>query len=158
MRGQVGPPGLEGRRAALDALRGLDHVAAPERMLSGERLPEEHAEAPDVGGGRGGEALQSLGGDIGERPGDVAERRERVELRHLREAEVEQPHVDPGRLGEQDVRGLHVTVDDSPAVGVGQRLCDLSGRLDRALVVELARPHRLAQRAARDVLVGDIDV
>ena len=43
-------------------------------------------------------------------------------------------------------------------VRVCERLGDLRGHLDRGLVVELARAHRLAQRAAGDVLVGDVDV
>ena len=49
---------------------------------------------PDVGRGRRGAAVQPLGRDVGERARDVAERGQRVELRHLRETEVEQPHVD----------------------------------------------------------------
>ena len=44
------------------------------------------------------------------------------------------------------------------AVRVRERLGDLRGDLDRAAVVELAGAHRLAQRPARDVLVGDVDV
>ena len=67
-------------------------------------------------------------------------------------------HVDPVRLGEQDVRRLDVAVDDPAAVGVRERLGDLGGDLDRVAVVELAAAQRLAQRAARDVLVGDVDV
>ena len=41
---------------------------------------------------------------------------------------------------------------------VCKRLGDLCRRLDRFPVVELARAHRLAQRAARDVLVRDVDM
>ena len=83
---------------------------------------------------------------------------QRVELLHLGEPEVEQADVDLVRLGEEDVRRLDVAVDDPLAVGVRERLEHLRRRLDRRGVVELARRHRLAQGAARDVLVGDVDV
>jgi len=39
-----------------------------------------------------------------------------------------------------------------------ERLGDLRGDLDGALIVERAAADRFAQRAARDVLVGDVDV
>ena len=64
----------------------------------------------------------------------------------------------PVALGEQDVRRLDVAVDDPAAVRVRERLEHLRGDLDRAAVAELARGERLAQRAAGDVLVGDVDV
>ena len=150
--GQVGTQPCERIGALLDPPRGLDHVAAPERMLAGQRLPEEHADPPHVGGGRGRQPLQALGRDVGERAGDVAERGQRVELGHLGEAEVEQPHVDLVRLrvevlGEEDVRRLDVAVDDPLAVGVRERLRDLRGDLDRRRVVELAA--RIASRSVR---------
>ena len=130
----------------------------PERVLACECLPEQDADGPDVGRrGRDG-AAQPLRGDVGERAGDVAECGQRVELRHLREPEVEQPDVDRVGLGEQHVRRLHVAVDDSAAVGVGERVADLRRDLDRRTVVELSGSHRLAQRAPRNVLVGDVDV
>ena len=47
---------------------------------------------------------------------------------------------------------------DPACVGVRERLGDLAGHLDRGAVVELAGAQRLAQRAAGDVLVGDVDV
>ena len=61
-------------------------------------------------------------------------------------------------LAEQDVRRLDVAVDDPAAVGVRERVEHLRRRLDRLGVVELAGCERLAHRAARDVLVGDVDV
>ena len=91
-------------------------------------------------------------------PGHVADLRERVELLHLREPEVEQAHVHLVRLGEEHVRRLDVAVDDPLAMGVRERLEHLRRRLDGRRVVELAGGHRLAQRAAGDVLVGDVDV
>ena len=55
-RGRSGRSVSSGGRALLDAARRLDQVAAPERMLAGERLPEDDAEAPDVGGRGGGQS------------------------------------------------------------------------------------------------------
>ena len=118
-------------------------------MLAGQRLPEDHSDRPDVG--RLGRSLaeQALGRDVAERSGNVAERRECVELRHLGEAEVEQPHVDLVRLGEQDVRRLHIPVDDPPPMGVCERFEHLAGNLDAIAVVELP-----AASAWRIVLPG----
>ena len=42
------------RRAGLDPLRRVEQRSAPERVLAGQRLPEQHADRPDVGGRRGG--------------------------------------------------------------------------------------------------------
>ena len=53
----------------------LAQVAAPERMLAGERLPEQHADRPDVGRRGRRLAVQPLGRDVRERAGNVAERR-----------------------------------------------------------------------------------
>ena len=127
-------------------------------MLACQGLPEQDADGPDVGRrGRDG-AAQPFRGDVGESAGDVAECGQRVELRHLGEPEVEQPDVDRVCFGEQHVRRFHVAVDDSAAVGVGERVADLRRYLDRRAVVELSGSHRLTQRSPRHVLVGDVDV
>ena len=47
---------------------------------------------------------------------------------------------------------------DSPAVGMGEPVEDLRRRLDGSRVRQLARPHRLSERATADVLVRDVDV
>ncbi len=130
----------------------------PERVLSGERFPEHHADGPNVGGRGRDRSVQPFRRDVGERARNVSERRQSVELGHLGQPEVQEADVDRAGLGEQHVRRLDVAVDDSAAVGVGERVADLRGDLDRRAVVELARAHRLAQRPARDVLVGDVDV
>ena len=127
-------------------------------MPARERLPEHHADRPDVGCLRRLFAEQTLRRDVGERAGNVPDRGQRVELLHLGEPEVDQADVDAVALGEQHVRRLHVTVDDPAAVRVRQRLEQLGGGLDCVLVAELAGRDRLAQRAAGDVLVGDVDV
>ncbi len=155
---QVRAQSLERRRAVLDAPGRLDEVAAPERMLACECFPEDDAEPPHVGGRCCGEALQPLRRDVRERARDVAERGQRVELGHLRQPEVEEPHVDDRRLGEQHVRRLDVAVDDSPPVRVRERVGDLAADLERCAVVELTGAERFAHRASRHVLVGDVDV
>ncbi len=127
-------------------------------MPAGESLPEDDADGPDVGGGGRLVAVEALGRDVGERPGHVSDRRQRVELGHLCEPEVEQADVDLVRFAEQDVRRLHVAVDDAAAVGVRERVQQLRGGLDGLAVPELAGGERLAERAAGHVLVGDVDV
>jgi hypothetical protein len=76
----------------------------------------------------------------------------------LCEPEVEQANRHLVALGEQDVRGLDITVDDAAPVCVRQRLEHLGSGLDRSRIVKLACPHRLAQVPSRNVLVGDVDV
>ena len=49
-------------------------------------------------------------------------------------------------------------MDDAACVRVRERVEDLDRRLDRRRVVELAGAHRLAERAARNVLVRDVHV
>ena len=76
--------------AALDPARGLEGRDRPERVPAGKRLPEDDTDRPDVG--RTGCLLagEPLGGDVGERPGHVADGGERVGVLELGEAEVEQ--------------------------------------------------------------------
>src|SRR6185503_18272519 len=76
----------------------------------------------------------------------------------LREPEVEHAHRDTRAVGEQDVRRLHVAMDDPALMRVREPIEDLNRRLDRCFVVELATAHRLAKGAAGDVLVGDVHV
>ena len=63
---QVGPDGLERRRAGADAPRGAGGVARAEGVLAGERLPEHDADRPHVGGRGRCPAVQPLGRDVGE--------------------------------------------------------------------------------------------
>ena len=63
-----------------------------------------------------------------------------------------------GAVGEQDVRRLDVAVDDPARVRMGEPVEDLRGRLDGGGVVELAALERVPERAAGNVLVGDVDV
>ena len=98
------------------------------------------------------------GRDVRERPGHVALRGQRLRLGHPREPEVEEPDRDAVAVGEQHVRRLHVAVEDPGGVGVREPVADLRAGLDRRGVVQLSGAERLAERAARHELVGDVDV
>ncbi len=123
-----------------------------------ERLPQEHAHRPDVALGRRLGACEPLRRDVGERPGDVADGCEGVSAVELREPEVEETNRDPVAVLEQDVRGLDVAMHDPCAMSVRERVEDLGRDLDRVLVRESIRAHRLTHGAARHVLVGDVHV
>ena len=127
-------------------------------MPAGQRLPEHDADRPDVGSRFARLAVQPLGRHVGQRPRHVAGRGELLLVRELRETEVEQADRDLLALRDQDVRGLHVAVDDPAPVRVRERLEHLRRRLDRVRVVQVAGPKRLSHRLPRDVLVGDVDV
>ncbi len=155
---QVRAERLEARRALLDRAGRLEQRAPPERMAPAQRLPEHHADRPHVGGLGGLLPCEPLGRDVGERPRHVSLRGERLRLLDLRQAEVEHTHGNRLPLREQHVGGLDVSVDDAARVRVREGLEHLSGRLDRSGVVELAAAERLAERASRHVLVGDVHV
>ena len=127
-------------------------------MASRKRLPDDDPDRPDVALGLCLGAGEPLRRDVRERSGDVSDVRERVGAVELREAEVEQAGRDLVLMLEQDVRRLDVAVHDPHAVRVGQRVQHLGRDLDGVSVADLVHPHRLAQRAPRDVLVRDVDV
>ena len=156
--GRSGRSGWSGGAPASIVAGHLRQRDAPERMLAGERLPEQDPDAPDVAGSARLLAAQPLGRDVGERAGHVADRGQRLRLVELGQAEVEQAHRDAVVLGEQDVRRLDVPMDDSAAVGVREAVEDLRRRLDRLAVAQLAGTHCIAKRPPADVLVGDVDV
>ena len=127
-------------------------------MPPGERLPEHHADGPDVGRAGGVVAREALGRDVRERAGDVALRGERLGFGHAREAEVENPDGYAPAVGEQDIRGLDVPVQDSGPVCMGEAVADLRAGLDRGAIVELTGAERLPERATRHEFVRDVDV
>ena len=127
-------------------------------MAAGERLPEDHADGPDVAPLARLAPVQALGRDVRKRPRDVADGRERVRLVELGETEVENPCREALAVLDEHVRGLHVAMDDPVAMRVGETLEDLRRELHRGRVVELARADQLAQGAAADVLVRDVHV
>ena len=119
---QVGPGRHERGRTSLDRTRRLEQRRLPEGMPPGERLPEEHADGPDVCGRRRRGATEAFRRDVRERPRDVAHGRQRLGLRQTREPEVEQAHGHTIAVGEQHVRRLHVAVDDAARVRVREPL------------------------------------
>ncbi len=157
--GRSGRSAVERRRALRDRVRGLRERGTPERVPTCERLVEEHADRPDVARRIRRLAVQPLRRDVGERSRNVARRGERFRVGKSSEPEVEQPHRDLVAVGtEQDVRRLHVAVDDAVRVRVRQPVEHLGRSLDRDAVGHRACAQRLAERASRNVLVGDVDV
>ena len=156
--GEIRALGVERRRSRLDRSGHLLQRHAPERMLAGERLPQQDADSPDVARGTGLLSAQPFGRDVRQRARNVADGGQRLGLVELREPKVEQAHRDAVALGQQHVRRLHVPVDDAARVGVCESVEDLSGRLDGLAVAQRAPAHGLPQRAAADVLVCDVDV
>ena len=120
------------------------HVAAPERMLAGERLPEQDADRPDVCGRGRRQALQALGRDVGERSRDVARAQSACRTRpsapaRSRGVARRRRPVRVQVLRQQDVRRLHVAVDD-PACRGHARALRRSARRPRSPRGRRARP------------------
>src|SRR5262249_10522340 len=128
---------------------------ARERELSREDLVERHAEAVEVGAEVDLRALALLGGEILEGAEDLVragERARAVEAAH--EAEV----ADPGHalLIEEDVRRLHVAMDEPPGVDRREPASDLgSDRADLAPREPLPLGERVLERPARHELERD---
>ena len=127
-------------------------------MPAGERFPEQDADRPDVRRGPRLFASKALWRNVRKRSRNVSGGGQGLFPVHSRKSEVEQADRDLVALGEQDVRGLDVAVDDSVCMGVRERLADLRGDLEGGRVVDRAFPKRLPQRSTRHVLVGDVDV
>ena len=127
-------------------------------MPSRERLPQHHADCPDVGRLRRIAAGEPLGRDVRERSRDVARLGQRLGVGHLREPKVEHARRHPVAVREQDVRGLDVAVQDPGRMCVREAVADLRAGLDRLVVRELPGAQRLAVRLAGDELVRDVDV
>jgi len=123
-----------------------------------QRLPEHHANRPDVGALARILTGQPFRGDVGERSRHVALRSQRLSLGHTRESEVEQTYRHAIAVREQHVRGLHVAVKDPGRMGVGEPVADLGAGVERARVGQIAGAQRLSERLARNELVRDVDV
>ncbi len=155
---QVGAELTERSSAGLDRARGLEHRATPERMPSRERLPEHHADRPDVGRRRRLAAGEPLGRDVRERSRHVSRLGECLGVGHLREPEVEHARRDMVVVGQEDVRGLDVAMQDPGRMCMRKAVAHLRAGLDRVVVGQLSGAQRLAVRLARDELVRDVDV
>ena len=156
-----GRSGRTSRAAARPAWirREVSSGRRPERVLAGERLPEHHADRPDVGS-RASPSRRA-----------AARARCTRACRECRRAPVSvsnsaiwaspksssRTSIAP-RLGEQYVRRLDVawTIPRRWACASASAICAATSTAPR--VVELSAADRLAQRAAGDVLVRDVDV
>jgi hypothetical protein len=150
------PPLLADRRhARVGVRRGLGgRRIGLERPRPGEELPGDDGERVDVGGGRRALAQRLLGREVAHRAEHRAGERERVEPRRARDPEV--GDVDVVRAVEQQVRRLHVAVDDAVPVSRvegGGGLLEPGERLRG--VDEAARPDAILDRAAAEVLHDD---
>ena len=155
---QVGAKLAQRPRSGLDRARGLEHRATPERMSPRERLPQHHADGPDVRSRRRLAAREPLGRDVRERPGDIAGLGQRLSLRHLRETEVEHACRNSLAVHEQDVRGLDVPMQDAGGMSVGEPVAHLRAGLDRRVLGQPAATQGLAEGVPGDELVRDVDV
>ena len=72
-------------------------------------------------------------------PGHVSRLGQRLGVGHLREPEVEDARRDAVAVGEQDVRGLDVAMQDPGRMCVGEAVADLRAGLDRVVVRQVAR-------------------
>ena len=155
---EVGPLTLERWRAVGDRVCHLGERDAPERVATGKRLPEHHADRPDVTRRGRFASAQALRWNVRQRAGDIADGCQRVELVELGETEVQEARRDVLTVFEDHVRRLHVPMDDPPRMRVREPLEHLRRGFDGAVVVELPGAHHLAQGASADVLVGDVDM
>ena len=133
-------------------LRG-DAVAL-ERAAAGQQLEGDDAERVEIARRRRPLALRLLGREIRRGAEHRARLRERAEPRGARDAEVGDVHL-PVAV-EQEVRRLHVAVDDALAVSRVESVRRLLEPLERlARRLRAFRADLLLERAAREVLHDD---
>ena len=138
-------------------MRPQDAHALPvgERRLAEQALPHDAPEAVHVG--RGGHVLAAdlLGRHVVQRAERLARAGQQASLGVLRQAEV--GDVDDALVVQQDVRGLHVAVDEVLRVEGVEPLAGLAAhpdgerQVDRAVALD-----HLGERAATDEPLGQI--
>ncbi len=132
-----------------DLVRDRREVVRREGLLPREELVEDDAEGEEVAPPVDRVAGHLLGRHVVGRPEELPRRRE-VRLLGLRDPEV--CDLDLALGGDDDVRGLHVAVDDPAAVRVVERLGDLADDLGDAL----ERERRLLGDELLEVLPLDV--
>ena len=152
----LGEPRRRDRRLAHVLVGDGDRAVAGERRPAGQQLEEHAAGGVQVGARVDGLALGLLGREVLRRADDgLGLGHRRVGVGH-RAGDAEVHDLDGAVVGDHDVRGLDVAVDDAVAVAVGEGVEDPLGdaeglgRRQRAALGE-----DLAQGPAVDVLHDD---
>jgi hypothetical protein len=146
----------QGRQALADAADRRRGRPAAHGVHAAERLVEHEREGVEVDRPRDGPALGLLRGHVGQGPDDVARARQRVVADELGDAEVRQLRA-AAVVGDHDVRGLDVAVDNPALVGVGERVAEHEADLHDVAVGEQAVGHQPGQRAAAHELGDEVD-
>ena len=148
------------RRLVPDRLDGVRLPRPSERVLAGEELKQRHTEREDVGAGVGLLAQELLGRHVDDGANHLAgfgqalvppaafgldEPPRHPEIHHL--------HVP--LVGQDEVRGLQVTMHDTMRVRFLERLGNLAGQLEHPRGRQRALGRRVEQRLARHVLHDD---
>jgi len=156
-RGFVGGGSAGAERLVLEdrALERARVVAVPVRSPAGEELVEHDAERVDVGRRADRRARDLLGRRVGGGQRAARDPRElglaRLAVRdELRDAEVEQARL--ARVGDEDVRGFEVAVDDEVRVRVLHGAQHLQEQRDARLDRKPARIRPFGDRPPFDVL------
>ena len=111
-----------GGHVLVDVLVGdLDRGVALVRLAAGEHLVEHDAGGVHVRAGVGAAVDDELGREVGHRADQHAAGRGVLGLGADRAGQPEVGDLDAAVVGEQDVLGLHVAVDDAGVVGGGER-------------------------------------
>ena len=139
------------RRARQVGVHHRDLGVPLERRPAGEALVEHAAERVDVGASVERQPLDLLGRGVLDGADEDPRPRQVGRARLLRDAEVRQVHV-LGGLGDQDVRGLDVAVDQVVVVGGVECARDLLEHVERAPDAQAPLPPK--ERAQ----VGPVDV
>ncbi len=142
--------------ARSDGVDGLHRRRACERLAPGQGLVEHDAKRVEVGAGRGLTALDAFGGQVGGCPDEQTTRCHVGVVGHVEAlGDSEVGHLGAAIVGEKDVAGLHVSVDDSCPMGRSQRGEDIAGDSQQPVRRHGAASHAVGQGLAGQALHHD---